>query len=69
LAAIAKDVQPTFFHEAVKNPNSRDAMIKEIEALEKNNTWSVVDLPSGKKPINYKCVYKVKYNYDASIKR
>ena len=42
-------------------------MIKEINALKQNNTWSVVDLPSGKKPINYKWVYKVRYNSDESI--
>jgi len=44
-------------------------MIKEINALEKNNTWSVVDLPSGKKPINCKWVYKVQYSSDGSIGR
>ena len=44
-------------------------MIKEINALEQNNTWSVVDRPSCKKPINYKWVYKVKYNSDESIER
>ena len=44
-------------------------MIKEINALEQNNTWSVVDLCSGKKPINCKWVYKVKYNSDGSIER
>ena len=44
-------------------------MIKEINALEQNNTWSVVDLSSGKKPINCKWVYKMKYNSDESIER
>ena len=42
-------------------------MAKEIEALEHNNTWSLVELPPGKKPINFKWVYKVKYNSDGSI--
>ena len=42
-------------------------MAKEIEALELNQTGRVEDLPPGKKPINCKWVYKVKYNSDGSI--
>jgi len=42
-------------------------MTKEIEAFEANDTWKIVDSPSGKKPINYKWVYQVKYNADGSI--
>ena len=38
LTTIAKIVEPRFFHEAVKDSHWKDAMIKEIEALEKNNT-------------------------------
>jgi len=44
-------------------------MTKEIEALEMNNTRSVETLSSGKKPINYKWVFKVKYKFDGSIER
>ena len=44
-------------------------MAKEIEALELNHTWSVVDFPPGRKPINCKWVYKVKYHSDGSIER
>lgn len=29
-------------------------MLEEIKALKDNNTWSVVDLPSGAKPIGSK---------------
>jgi len=42
-------------------------MAEEIEALEKNDTWSLEDLPVGKKPISCKLVYCVKYNVDGSI--
>ncbi|KAL0427371.1 UNVERIFIED_CONTAM: Retrovirus-related Pol polyprotein from transposon RE1 [Sesamum latifolium] len=45
------------------------AMKDEIVALEKNNTWSVVDLPKGKRAIGSKLVYKVKLNPDGSIDR
>ena len=69
LAAISKIVRPRFFHEAVQEPKWRKAMTNEIKALEKSNTWSVETLPLGKKPINYKWVFKVKYKSDGSVER
>jgi len=54
LATITKVVEPRFYHEVVKHPKWQEAMAKEIEALELNQTWSVVDLPPGCKPINCK---------------
>jgi len=44
-------------------------MTEEINALERNQTWIVQDLPPSKKPIGCKWVYHVKYNYDGSIQR
>ena len=44
-------------------------MAKEIQALNTNNTWEVVTLPLGKKPIDCKWVYKEKYKADGSLKR
>jgi len=38
LAAIFKVVEPRFFHDAVQDPKWREAMIKEIQTLEENNT-------------------------------
>ena len=54
LTAITKVVEPRYFHEAVKDVKWRDAMAKEIKALEMNETWTIVDLPAGKKTINCK---------------
>lgn len=44
-------------------------MLKEYQALENNGTWSVVNLPKGKRPIGCRWVYKVKYNADGTIER
>ena len=44
-------------------------MDKEIEALEVTNTWSLVPLPPGKRPIGCKWVYGVKYLPNGTIER
>lgn len=44
-------------------------MEKELQALEINNTWDIVPLPSGKKPISCKWVYKTKLKADGSLER
>lgn len=49
LAAITTGVEPKSFAEAVKDERWRDAMKKEIQALEDNGTWTVKLLPSGKR--------------------
>lgn len=35
------------FAKAIKDPKWIDVIKSEIIALEKNNTWSIVDIPSG----------------------
>jgi hypothetical protein len=37
-------------------------MIEEINSIEDNNTWDLVNLPAGHKPIGLKWVYKLKKN-------
>ncbi|GJX94424.1 retrovirus-related pol polyprotein from transposon TNT 1-94 [Tanacetum coccineum] len=49
------------------DPGWVEAMDKELEALERNNTWELTTLPAGHKPITSKWVYKIKYNPDAII--
>lgn len=41
-------------------------MQAELEAMEANNTWSVVSLPPDKHSIKCKWNYKVKYNVNDS---
>jgi hypothetical protein len=44
-------------------------MKAEIDALEDNNTWKLVDLPLGKCAIGCKWFYKVKLKADGSLER
>ncbi|MCO5569069.1 hypothetical protein L7F22_022776 [Adiantum nelumboides] len=44
-------------------------MNEEMDALYGNETWELVPLPKGKKPIGYRWVYKVKHNSNGSVSR
>lgn len=44
-------------------------MKNELEALERNGTWELVELPKNVKPIGSKWVYKVKHKADGTIER
>lgn len=44
-------------------------MNREFQTLLENNTWDIVSLPKGKKPIAYKWVYKVKFKVDGKVER
>ncbi|KAJ1685788.1 hypothetical protein LUZ63_017178 [Rhynchospora breviuscula] len=69
LAAVTAKKEPEHFGEAMKDNNWRKAMQTEIEALERNKTWSIENLPSEKKAIGCKWVYRIKYNSDGSVER
>ena len=58
---------PIHFEEAVKDKKLINAMDEEINAIEKNNTWELVDLPKGKEVIGVKWVYKTKSNVECKI--
>ncbi|KAM1275830.1 hypothetical protein ACFX2H_025419 [Malus domestica] len=42
-------------------------MDEELRALQKNNTWEVVELPKGKKSIGCRWVFTVKYKANGSL--
>ncbi|KAJ4760696.1 Retroelement pol polyprotein-like [Rhynchospora pubera] len=69
LNAVTAGREPQHFGEAVKDVNWRNAMQAEIDALERNRTWTVEDLPPTKTAIGCKWVYRIKYNSDGSIER
>ncbi|XP_074306643.1 uncharacterized protein LOC141641898 [Silene latifolia] len=69
IAAITSGVEPSSFKEAIRDANWCTAMKNEIDALERNGTWELTDLPSGKKALGCRWVYKIKYNSDGTIER
>lgn len=44
-------------------------MSAEIQALERNNTWNLQNLPPGKRLVSCKWMYKIKYRADGTIER
>ncbi|XP_066324302.1 uncharacterized protein [Miscanthus floridulus] len=54
----AKEEPPTFVL-IERDRNWQQAMLEEMKAIEENETWQLVDPPSGCRPISLKWVYKV----------
>jgi hypothetical protein len=67
--ALFADCEPVTFEEAAGNENWIKAMDEEINAIEKNKTWELTELPADKKPIGVKWVYKTKYKPSGEIDR
>ncbi|MCO5605769.1 hypothetical protein L7F22_059953 [Adiantum nelumboides] len=70
MAKIQQDVGTTCFEEAAENVKWQEAMNEEMVALYGNETWELMPLPKGRKPIGgCRWVYKVKHNSDGSVNR
>ena len=46
----------------------REAVIDEMDSILSNNTWVLVDLPSGSNTIGCKWMFRRKYRTDGTIK-
>lgn len=64
---VAASFDPQSFDEAVLNNNWKKAMDAEIQSIEKNRTWTLVELPKGAVSIGVKWVYKTKLNQHGEI--
>lgn len=60
---------PSSFTKASKDTRWLEAMQKEIDVLETNQTWVITDRPVDKTIVDCKWVYKEKYHSDGTIER
>lgn len=71
-ALVADFEEPRNYQEAMNsdvNMQWKTAMNEEYDSLINNGTWSLEELPVGKKAISNKWVYKIKRNQDGNIER
>ncbi|KAI3707507.1 hypothetical protein L6452_26097 [Arctium lappa] len=69
VSTLNKSFEREIFYEASKDQNWVDAMNLEMEALYRNGTWLLTDLPPGRKPIGCRWIYKIKYKSTGEIER
>ncbi|XP_019246415.1 PREDICTED: uncharacterized protein LOC109226067 [Nicotiana attenuata] len=69
LQAFSTSVEPTSYKETTADPDWVLAMQQEIQALEDNHTWEIVNLPPDKQAIRSKWVYKIKYKANGEVER
>ena len=62
-------LEPRSFHEAKKDSHWMTAMEEELNMIEKNNTWELVDRPNDRKIIGVRWVFRTKLNPDGSINK
>ncbi|GKD03516.1 ribonuclease H-like domain-containing protein [Tanacetum coccineum] len=66
---LNKNSKPKTFYEAYKFTHWTDDMNDEMDALLRNDTWEITDLPKDRKSIGSKWVFKIKYKSDGEIDR
>ena len=61
--------EPECYNEALRDENSSKwelAMKDEMDSLLGNQTWELTDLPTGKKALHNKWIYRIKNEHDGS---
>ena len=50
------------FKDTLKSEKWRQVMNLEMEAINRNGTWELMELPEGEKRVGAKWIYKTKFN-------
>ena len=67
MSRVIESDEPSTIQEALQSKSWKDAMDSEYQSVMKNNTWQLVDLPPGKKPIGCRWIFKTKYTADGTV--
>ena len=67
--ALSTLYEPHTYREAHIEPLWQQVINEELDALHKNNTWNMVDLPLGQSVVGCRWVYKIKTKADGSVER
>jgi hypothetical protein len=67
--SVTHSTEPKTYREVCQSKHWLKAINAELEALAKNGTWIIVDLPSNVKPIGSKWACIIKHKADVSIDR
>eukprot|EP00253_Pinus_taeda_P007582 PITA_07582 len=71
-ALSVTDDDPRTVKEAMDSEDGKlwkEAMVDEMASLHKNESWDLVELPAGKKPIGSKWVFKKKTNAEGKVEK
>jgi hypothetical protein len=66
------DDDPRTVREAVNSEDSKlwkKAMVEEMDALDKNEAWDIVELPAGRKSVGSKWLFKKKFNAQGKVEK
>jgi hypothetical protein len=66
---VVSSNEPASFTEAEHSSSWRKVMMEEMDSIEDNGTWSLVDLPPGRKLIGVKWVFKVKRDEHGAVSK
>lgn len=61
--------EPINYSEALNNEHWKEDLFKELQAIERKNTWELFKLPTYTKVIKVKWMLKLKHNPDGLITR
>eukprot|EP01018_Ginkgo_biloba_P033837 Gb_09512 [translate_table: standard] len=67
MTQVMKNNEPQSFDEPVNKIQWQNAKEAEFDALVRNDTWTLMELPLDKDVIGTKWIYKTKYKSDGSI--
>ena len=68
-SAMLAEAKLVSFEEALEQNHWKKAMIEEIDSVEKNDTWRLVQLPIDKKYIDVKWVFKTKLKPNGQVSK